>query len=60
MVDRSNLIVFYIQHESGGAWQTMKYAKKQGISCVNLNDPLEDIIRMAESVAAENANVKNN
>ena len=39
MVDRSNLIVFCIQHESGGAWQTMKYAKKQGISCVNLNDP---------------------
>lgn len=43
MVDRSNLAVFCIQHESGGAWQTMKYAKKQGISCVNLNDPLEDL-----------------
>ena len=43
MADRSNLIVFCIQHESGGAWQTMKYAKKQGISCVNLNDPLEDL-----------------
>ena len=43
MVDRSNLFVFCIQHESGGAWQTMKYAKKQGISCVNLNDPLEGL-----------------
>ena len=43
MVDRSHLIVFCIQHESGGAWQTMKYAKKQGISCINLNDPWEDI-----------------
>ena len=43
MVDRSNLIVFCIQHESGGAWQTMKYVKKQGISCVNLNDPLEGL-----------------
>jgi len=43
MVDRSNLIVFCIQHECGGAWQTMKYAKKQGISCINLNDPWEDI-----------------
>ena len=43
MVDRSNLIVFCVQHESGGAWQTMKYAKKQGISCVNLNDPLENL-----------------
>lgn len=43
MVDRSNLVVFCIQHERGGAWQTMKYAKKQGISCINLNDPWEDI-----------------
>ena len=30
MVDRSDLVVFCIQRESGGAWQTMKYAKKQG------------------------------
>jgi len=43
MVDRSDLVVFCIQRESGGAWQTMKYAKKQGISCVNLNDPLEGL-----------------
>lgn len=42
MVDRSNLIVFCIQHESGGAWQTMKYAKKQGKLCININDLLED------------------
>lgn len=38
MVDRSNLIVFCIQHESGGAWQTMKYAKKQGKPYININD----------------------
>ena len=43
MVDRSNLAVFRIRHESGGAWQTMKYAKKQGISCINLNDLWEDL-----------------
>lgn len=36
MVDRSHLVVFCIQHESGGAWQTMKYARKQGISHINL------------------------
>ena len=42
MVDRSDLIVFCIQHESGGAWQTMKYAKRQGSTFVNLNDPWED------------------
>ena len=42
MVDRSDLVVFCIQHESGGAWQTMKYAKKQGILCINLNEQLEE------------------
>ena len=31
MVDRSDLVVLCIQHASGGAWQTMQYAKKQGI-----------------------------
>ena len=42
MVDRADLIVFCIQHENGGAWQTMKYAKKQGKSCINLNEQLEE------------------
>ena len=36
MVDRSDLIVFCIQHESGGAWQTMKYAKKKSAHYINL------------------------
>lgn len=40
MVSRSNLIVFCIQHESGGAWQTMKYAKKQSKPYININDDL--------------------
>ena len=42
MVDRSDLVVFCIQHESGGAWRTIKYAKKQGILCINLNEQLEE------------------
>lgn len=41
MVDRSDLVVFCIQHESGGAWQTMKYVKKQGKPYININDWLE-------------------
>ena len=45
MVDRADLIVFCIQHENGGAWQTMKYAKKQGKSCINLNEQLEELLR---------------
>ena len=36
MVDRSDLVVFCIQRESGGAWQTMKYAKKQGVLHINI------------------------
>ena len=42
MVDRSDLVVLCIQRESGGAWQTMKYAKKQGIPYINIADPKED------------------
>ena len=42
MVDRSDLVVFCIQHASGGAWQTMKYVKKQGKNYINLNDQMEE------------------
>lgn len=42
MVDRSNLIVFGIQHKDGGAWQTMKYAKKQGVPWINIGGMAED------------------
>lgn len=38
MVDRSALVVFCIQHESGGAWQTMKYVKKHCIPYININN----------------------
>ena len=43
MVDRSDLAVFCIQHESGGAWQTMKYVKKQGKTYINLHDQKEKV-----------------
>ena len=38
MVDRSDLCVFFVAHPSGGAWQTMKYAKKQEKQIVSLNE----------------------
>ena len=38
MVDRSDLVVLCIQHKNGGAWQTMKYVKKQGTPYINLPD----------------------
>ena len=36
MVDRADLIICYIEHEKGGAWQTVEYAKKQGKTVINL------------------------
>ena len=42
MVDRSDLVVFCIQYASGGAWQTMKYAKKQRKPYINLKEQLEE------------------
>ena len=36
MVDRSNLVVFCVDHRSGGAYQTMRYAEETGMPCINL------------------------
>ena len=38
MVDRSDLVVFCVEHNSGGAYQTMQYAKKANANIVNLSD----------------------
>lgn len=37
MVDRSDLVIFCVQHEGGGAWQTLQYAKKQNKPYYNLH-----------------------
>ena len=39
MVDRSDLVVFYVDHRSGGAYQTMRYAEKCGKPIINLAQP---------------------
>lgn len=36
MVDRADLLVCFVEKESGGAYQTMKYAEKQGKPIINL------------------------
>ena len=36
MVDRSDLIIFYVENTSGGAYQTMKYAEKNGKKIIKL------------------------
>jgi hypothetical protein len=36
MVDRSDLCVFCVTHKRGGAYQTLRYAKKSNVNIVNL------------------------
>lgn len=36
MVDRSNLVIFYVCNLSGGAYQTLKYAEKLSVDYINL------------------------
>lgn len=40
MVDRSDMVIFCVQHRSGGAYQTMQYANKVGAKYINLADVL--------------------
>ncbi len=37
MVDRSNLVIFFVEHNSGGAYQTMQYARKVEAKIINLS-----------------------
>lgn len=41
MVDRSNLVVFFIQRNSGGAYKTLQYALKQGKRIINIANEYE-------------------
>ena len=36
MVKRSDLVVFYVDHTGGGAYQTMRYAQKEKKNILNL------------------------
>ena len=36
MVDRVDLIICYVEHNEGGAYQTIQYAKKQEKTIINL------------------------
>lgn len=39
MVDQSDLVVFWVEHSSGGAYQTIGYARKKGSNYLNLAKP---------------------
>lgn len=40
MVDRADLIICCIDHQSGGAWQTVQYAMEQGKDIINLAEDI--------------------
>lgn len=41
MVDRADLLICYVEKSSGGAYQTMQYARKTGKLVLNLSDLME-------------------
>ena len=43
MVDRADLTVCCIEHEKGGAWQTLQHAMEQGKTVTNLVNEDETI-----------------
>lgn len=38
MIDRADLVICCIQHESGGAYKSIQYAKKLSKRIINLAD----------------------
>lgn len=42
MVDRSDLVVFFVERHEGGAFQAMRYAMRQNKQYINLADSLEE------------------
>ena len=38
MVDRADLVVFCVDHASGGAYQTLKYAKRSQKPHINISE----------------------
>lgn len=40
MIDRSDLVIFYVQRKRGGAYKALRYAEKQDKTVINLAKPL--------------------
>lgn len=43
MVDRADLVICYIEHKNGGAWQAVAYAMKQKKAVINIADLLDTL-----------------
>lgn len=42
MIDRSDLVICYIEHKSGGAFQTVEYAGKRKVEICNIAVPISE------------------
>ena len=42
MIDRSDLVVFFVTRKNGGAYQALQYAFQRGKTCLNLYNTKED------------------
>jgi len=38
MIDRSHLVIFCVEHKSGGAYQSLLYAQKNNVLYINLSE----------------------
>ena len=41
MIDRSDLVICYVEHNSGGAYQALRYAQGKGKMIINLAEKVE-------------------
>ena len=44
MIDNSDLVVTFVQENSGGAYKAMKYAQSRGVDLVNIGESMPTII----------------
>jgi hypothetical protein len=43
MIDRADLVVIYVNHSSGGAYQAMHYAERKGKRILNLAEVVDGL-----------------
>ena len=41
LIDNSDLLIAYVETESGGAYKTMKYAEQKGVEIINIANDIE-------------------
>ena len=45
MVEQSDLVIVYVEHDRGGAYAAMQYAKRQGKETINLCDKEDPLVK---------------